>query len=429
LACSSGSISDARGGQAGAGGHGENGARPSHNGQAPSHSVPLASPLLLDAELQEVIDVYRSGWLCMGPRTAELEASMSRYTGARHAIAVSSCSAALHIACLSAGLGPGDSAIVPSLAFAATANAIAVTGATPRFAEIAAVERPWLSVEAAEAAIEPDTKAIVAMSYGGHPGEIAALAELAGRRGLALIEDAAHASGSWQDGRHVGTFGLAGALSFSASKNLGIGEGGMLLADDDEVARRARALRWHGISASTWERRRGAAPEYTIEEVGLNYRIDDPRAALVNARLRRLDEDNRRRAGVDAAYRAAFAGAEGFVPVDPPPAGERASYCVFAIVLDEGVERTAFRQRLSASGVETSIHFPALHDSPAYGERRAALPLTEAFAKRAVSLPIFPHMEGWQRDLVIEATLEAAAGRPRAAADVGPRSASALAAD
>jgi len=391
---------------------GRNGSAPEHdllsaNGAPPLRTVPLASPRLLESELEEVMDAYRSGWLCMGPRTAELEDSMRAYTGAAHAVAVSSCTAALHIACLAARLGPGDTAIVPSLAFAATANAIAISGASPRFAEIAALDRPWLSAEAAEAAIEPSTKAILAMSYGGHPGEIAALAELAERRGLALIEDAAHASGSW----HVGTFGLAGALSFSASKNLGIGEGGMLLTDEDAVAERARALRWHGISASTWERRRGAAPEYTVEEVGLNYRIDDPRAALVNARLRRLDEDNRRRAEIDAAYRTAFAGAAGFAPIAPPPEGERASRCVFAIVLDEGLDRSAFRQRLSARGVETSIHFPPLHSSPAYGAT-TAMPLTEAFAARAVSLPIFPHMEDWQQESVIEATLEAAA-RPK----------------
>jgi dTDP-4-amino-4,6-dideoxygalactose transaminase len=372
--------------------------------------VPLASPRLLESELQEAIDAYRSGWLCMGPRTAELEDSMRSYTGAGHAVAVSSCSAALHIACLAAGLGPGDTAVVPSLAFAATVNAVAVTGAAPRFAEIAALDRPWLSAEAAEAAIEPSTKAIVAMSYGGHPGEIAALAALAARRGLALIEDAAHASGSWLEGRHVGAFGVAGALSFSASKNLGIGEGGVLLTDDEEVAQRARSLRWHGINASTWERRRAAAAEYTVEDVGLNYRIDDPRAALANARLRRLDEDNRQRAEIAADYRAAFDAADGLAPLAPPPSGERASHCVFAIVLDEGVDRIAFRERLSARGVETSIHFPPLHDSPAYDAPPARLPLTEAFAARAVSLPIFPHMEEWQRELTIEAALDAVGG-------------------
>lgn len=404
---------------------GNNGSVAGFGAATQTRKVPLASPLLLESELREAMDAYRSGWLCMGPRTAELEDSMCAYTGAGHAIGVSSCSAALHIACLATGLGPGDAAIVPSLAFAATVNAIAVTGARPCFGEIAALDRPWLSVEAVEAAIEPGTKAIVAMSYGGHPGEVAELAELAERHGLALIEDAAHASGSWQDGDHVGTFGIAGALSFSASKNLGIGEGGMLLTDDDEIADRARALRWHGISASTWERRRAAAPVYTVDEVGLNYRIDDPRAALVNARLRRLDEDNRRRAEIDAAYRTAFADSPGLTMVAPPPAGERCSHCVFAIVLDETIDRSGFRAHLSRRGVESSVHFPPLHASPAYGGAVTSLPLTDAFAARAVSLPIFPHMEQWQRDLVVETVLEAAEGTEPARA--GARSGSAIA--
>jgi len=407
----------------------DEGSDPSVSGGTPDRKVPLASPRLLESELQVAMDAYRSGWLCMGPRTAELEESMCAYTGADHAVAVSSCTAALHISCLAAGLGPGDTAIVPSLAFAATANAVTWTGASPRFVEIAGIDRPWLSAEAAEAAIESSTKAIVAMSYGGHPGDVADLAELAGQHGLVLIEDAAHASGSWQNGRHVGTFGLAGALSFSASKNLGIGEGGMLLTGNEEVACRARSLRWHGISASTWERRDAAAPEYNIRDVGLNYRLDDPRAALVNALLHRLDKDNRRRAEVDATYREAFSGSDDLLVVAPPPDGERASYCVFAIVLAEGIDRTAFRESLSQRGVETSIHFPPLHDSPAYKGCSMALPLTEAFAERAVSLPIFPHMENWQRELVVDAVFEAAAaGNSESRANGGPRSRSAVAA-
>jgi dTDP-4-amino-4,6-dideoxygalactose transaminase len=388
---------------------GNNGSPASSDAAIRGRTVPLASPRLLESDLSEALEAYRSGWLCMGPRTAELEESMRAYTGAGHAVAVSSCSAALHIACLAAGLGPGDTAIAPSLAFAATVNAIAVTGAAPRFAEIVALDRPWLAAKAVEEAIGPDTKAIVAMSYGGHPGEIAALAELAKRHSLVLIEDAAHASGSWLEGRHVGTFGLAGALSFSASKNLGVGEGGMLLTDDERIAERARKLRWHGISASTWDRHNAAAPEYTVDEVGFNYRMDDPSAALVNARLRRLDEDNQRRARIAEAYQRAFEEVDGLIPLATPPAGERASHCVFALVLGEELDRREFRRRLSARGVETSIHFPPLHSSPAYGGWAEALPLTEAFAARAVSLPIFPEMEEWQVELVIEAALEASA--------------------
>lgn len=407
---------------------GSNGAAPGGERESGTGwKVPLASPRLLESELREAMDAYRSGWLCMGPRTAELESSMCEYTGAGHAVAVSSCTAALHLACLSAGLGPGDTAVVPSLAFAATVNAIALTGAAPRFTEIAAIERPWLSAEAAEAAIEPSTKAIVAMSYGGHPGEIEELAEVAQRRGLALIEDAAHACGTWQGGRHLGSFGLAGALSFSASKNLGVGEGGMLLTDVEEVARRARSLRWHGIDASTWERHRADAPEYGVAEVGFNYRIADPVAALAKARLQRLDDDNRLRAAVDSAYRAAFAEEEGFASVQAPPPGERTSHCVFAIVLAEGIDRARFRGGLARRGVQTSVHFPPLHGSAAYGNRQDELPITESFARRAVSLPIFPDMEDWQHELVVEAALEAATeGREEIATGVGGRGSTAL---
>jgi dTDP-4-amino-4,6-dideoxygalactose transaminase len=195
--------------------------------------VPLSAVRLTEADIEAANEVYRSGWLSMGPRTQELESAFAEYSGAGHCLAVSSCTAALHLAMAVAGLGPGDDAVVPSITFVASANAIAYTGARPVFAEIAAVDRPWLSVESTERAITPDTKAIIAVSYGGHPGEIDGLRDLAEERSLALIEDAAHGSGSWLGDRHLGTFGLAGAISFSAGKNLGVGEGGVLLTHDE----------------------------------------------------------------------------------------------------------------------------------------------------------------------------------------------------
>ena len=358
-----------------------------------------------------MIEAYRSGWIAMGPRTAELEENFREYAGVSEAVAVSSCTAALQLACLAVGLGPGDSAIVPSLTFAATANAVTHTGASPRFADIRGLAQPWLSVEAVADALEPSTKAIVTVAYGGHLGETEALAELADSRGIALIEDAAHASGSWVGGRHAGTLGLAGALSFSASKNIGIGEGGMLLTGSREVAERARILRWHGVSASLWERHRAAASSYEIVDAGFNYRIDDPRAALVSARLRRLDADNARRAELDSAYREALAGEAGLTPTAPPPKGERASHCLFTVVLDSGIDRDAFRLSLADRGVQTSMHFPPLHLSRVYSGHRFNLPLTEEYGRRAVTLPIFPQMEEWQQELVIDATREALASQ------------------
>ncbi len=365
--------------------------------------VPLCRPAFRDEELAALVETYRSGWLTVGPRTAELESAFCAYTGARHAVAVSSCSAALHLATLAAGLSEGDQVVVPSLTFTSTVNAITHVGAVPRFADIADVTQPWLSTSAVEATLDHRTAAVMTMAYGGHVGQVVELAELAERMDLILLEDAAHACGSRIGGRHAGTFGLAGAFSFSASKNIGIGEGGMLVTDDDELAERVREGRWHGLSSSNWERHHEAAPEYELGDLGFNYRMDDPRAALVHARLRYLDHDNRRRGAIDSAYREAFATYELIEPTAPSPAGEPASHCMFTAVLDESVDREAFRRSLADKGVQTSVHYPPVHKSDVYARLGVSLPVTEAYARRSVTLPLFPEMESWQQELVVEA--------------------------
>ena len=369
--------------------------------------VPLSAARLTDADIEAAVDVYRSGWLSMGPRTEELESAFAEYTGSGHCLALSSCTAGLHLAMSGAGLGPGDEAVVPAITFVASANAVAYTGARPVFAEIAAVDRPWLSAETAERAITPDTKAIVAVSYGGHPGEIEALRQLGEDRGLALIEDAAHGSGSWLGDRHLGTFGLAGAISFSAGKNLGVGEGGVLLTDDDELAERSRLMRWHGVTRSIWERHRASTESYDVSGLGFNYRIDDARAALARSRLRRLDEDNRRRAALASIYRDELSGLNGLSLLAAPPQSARISNSMFAIVLDEGVDRDAFRYSLAQSGIQTSVHFSPVHRFELYMGEGVELPVADAFAARTVSLPMFAEMKEDQQALVIEAIRKA----------------------
>ena len=369
--------------------------------------VPLSAVRLTDADIEAAVDVYRSGWLSMGPRTQELENAFSEYTGSGHCLAVSSCTAGLHLAMSGVGLGPGDEALVPSITFVASANAIAYTGARPVFAEIAAVDRPWLSAETAERAITPDTKAIVGVSYAGHPGDIEGLSDLAEDRGLALVEDAAHGSGSWLGDRHLGTFGLAGAISFSAGKNLGIGEGGVLLTDDDELAERARLMRWHGVTRSIWERHQANTESYDVSGLGFNYRIDDARAALARSRLSRLDDDNSRRAAIESVYRDELGDLAGVSMLATPPEGARVSHSMFAVVVDEGVDRDAFRDSLAQSGIQTSVHFAPVHRFELYAGSGADLPVADAFAARAVSLPMFPEMEEGQQAQVIEAVKQA----------------------
>lgn len=378
--------------------------------------VPLCRPTFRDEALEALADAYRSGWLTMGPRTAELEEAFCDYTGARHAIPVSSCSAALHLACLGAGFGPGDEVIVPALTFTSTVSAVNHVGATPRFADIAGPLEPWLSATAVEEAITDRTKGIVLMAYGGHLGEAPEIARLAQERGLVLIEDAAHAAGSRLKGRHAGTFGLAGAFSFSASKNLGIGEGGMLVTDDGDLAGCISRQSWHGLGSQPWKRHHQSAPQYELGMPGFNYRFDDPRAALLHKCLERLDEDNRRRRAIDIAYRDAFSEHEALKPTAAPSLDEPSSYCLFTAVLDASIDRDEFRESLANRGVQTTVHYPLLHESGGLAQPATRLPISEDYARRCVTLPLWPQMKSWQRELVVEAVSDALHHTPRTVA-------------
>jgi dTDP-4-amino-4,6-dideoxygalactose transaminase len=367
----------------------------------PQWTVPLADVVVPEEDIAAVADVYRSGWLSMGPQTEALERDFAAFTGARHALAVANGTAGLHLICAGAELGLGDEVIVPSMTFVATVNAIAYTQATPVFADICGMTEPWLDPAAADAVISERTKAIMTMGYGGHPGRIAELAALARERGLVLLEDAAHDVGSWLGDSHLGTVGLAGAFSFFSNKNLAVGEGGMVVTNDDEVAARMRLLRSHGMTTLTWDRHRGHASAYDVVELGFNYRIDEPRAALARRRLARLDDENARRAELDARYRERLAGVDGLTPALVPVPGARLAYHLFAVVLDEGIDRDGFRAALAARGVQTSVHYPPAHHFSIYAGA-GELPLSDRYGARAVTLPMFATMTLEQQDEVID---------------------------
>lgn len=370
--------------------------------------VPLADVFVTDEDIGVVSDVYRSGWLSMGPRTEELEARLAAYVGARHALAVSSGTAALHLMCLAAGLEPDDEVIVPSMTFVATANAVAYTGARPVFADIVSLTKPWLSVDAVRASLTDRTRAVMAMSYGGHPGQIAELKQLCAERGLILLEDAAHGLGARLGDRNVGTFGEAGAFSFFSNKNLAVGEGGAIVTDDDDLAARLRLLRSHGMTTLTWDRHRGHATGYNVVALGFNYRIDEPRAALAAARLERLDAHNRQRAHLDAVYRERLRGLDLACVLTAEPAVSSAHH-LFCVVLPEGRDRDAFRAHLAEARVQTSVHYPAVHHFSIYDDGdQPPLPVTEAYAARTVTLPLFAHMTAAQQEQVVEAIRAAA---------------------
>ncbi len=375
----------------------------------PAWRVPLSDLVVTEEDIAAVAEVYRSGWLSQGPRTQEFEAAFAAYTGAEHAVAVTNCTAALHLMAMAAGLGPGDEVIVPSLTFVATANAIAYTGAKPVFADIAGLTRPWMATDSVRARITSRTRAIVSMAYGGHPGETLALAELARERGLLLLEDSAHALGTRIDGGHLGTFGWAGAYSFFSNKNLAVGEGGMVVCPDAEVAARLRLLRAHGMTAISWDRHRGHAAGYDVVATGHNFRIDEARSALGLSRLARLDDENALRGLLDERYRELLSGVEGVEPMRAPQGAESLAHHLFTVVLPVGADRDGVRRALAEQGVQTSLHYPPAHRFQIYADAAVELPLTDAYSARAITLPMFAHMSGEQVETVVSALAEALA--------------------
>jgi dTDP-4-amino-4,6-dideoxygalactose transaminase len=378
-------------------------------------TVPLADVVVPEEDIAAVADVYRSGWLSMGPCTEELESRLAQYTGARHALAVANCTVGLHLMCVAAGLGPGDEVVVPSLTFVASANAIRYTGAEPVFAEISGLDAPWLSAAAAEAAISERTKAIMTVAYGGHPGAVAELEALARRRDLLLLEDAAHAAGTRMSGRHAGTFGNAGGFSFFSNKNLAVGEGGAVVTNDDDLAARMRLLRSHGMTTLSWDRHRGHASRYDVVELGFNYRIDEPRARLATCRLERLDAENARRQRLVEHYHEALEAVPEVIAALPASEPEAVlAQHLFVVVLRPELDRDAFRAALHDHGVQTSLHYPPVHRFSIYGSGAAQLPLTDAYSERAVTLPLFAHMTDGQLETVITAVRSAASGNRRA---------------
>ena len=355
-----------------------------------SRVLPLAAPSFDEAEVEAVAEVVRSAWLTMGPRTAAFEEAFAERVGASHAVMASSCTAALHLAFAALDIGLGDEVIVPSLTFVATANAVAYTGATPRFGDILSLERPVLDADAVAALIGPRTRAICAMHYGGWMGEIAALRALADRHGIALVEDAAHAPGASCAAGRAGSIGDVSCFSFFSNKNLVTGEGGMITTDDEAVVKRLRLMRAHGMTATSWDRQRGHASGYDVVERGYNYRPSELEAALGLEQLGKLDAMTAARRRIVGAYRAALADRPELVI---PFAGEdEGSAChILPIVAPSPEAREEIRRRAGADDVQTSVHYPPVHRFTVYAPQDE-LPLTEEYARREVTVPLYPAM-------------------------------------
>ena len=368
--------------------------------------VPVFDLKLTRADLDAVAETLRSGWLTMGPRTHEFERRFAEAIGAQHAVAVSSCTSALHLAYLAAGIGPGDEVIVPSCTMVATAAAVLYTGATPVFADIVSVAEPLIDRDHVETLITPRTKAVVAMHYGGYAAAVDQLAEICERHGIQLIEDAAHSPLATLNGRALGTYGVSGAFSFFSNKVLAVGEGGLLATDDDAVAAFARTRRGHAMTSVTWDRHQGRGDHYDVTDLGFNYRIDEPRAALLLSRLSRLDQEIDRRRVLTRRYRTLLADISGVTVPFTDDSVESSSCYILAIMLEDPERRNAVRIALREQHeVQTSVFYPAIHEFSAYRERfpGVTLPHTERAARAQVTLPLFTHMTDDQQDQVVSA--------------------------
>lgn len=371
--------------------------------------IPLSDVAVDDALSSAGLEVLESGWWSMGPRVAQLESRFSEFTGAPHALAVSSGTAALHLALLAVGCGVGDEVVLPSLNFVAAANTVACTGATPVLCDIVGPEDLNLDPRDLEAALGPNTKAVIVLHYGGYPCDLRSVLEIADRHGLAVIEDAAHAIGARWDGRAAGTIGAVGCFSFFANKNLPVGEGGMVVTSDEQIADRVRLLRSHGMTTLTWQRHTGHASSYDVVAPGFNYRLDELRSQLALVQLERLTAANAARLGHVRRYRELLDGVEGVSFPFAEPAVAQSSHHLAVALLPAGVSRDAVRVQLQRERIQTSVHYPPIHRFTYYSETagQRPLPRTDEVAERILTLPLFPHMQDDDVALVAE-TLEQA---------------------
>ncbi len=367
--------------------------------------IPMSSPDIDESDVEAVAAVVRSGRLALGPKADELEREIARYAGTRHAVAVSSGTAALHLIVKGLGLGPGDEVLVPSFTFAASVNVLLFERAVPVFVD---VEPDTYNLDPAdvERKIGPRTRAILAVDVFGHPAEWDRLTEIAARHRLRVIDDSCEALGAAYRGVRLGSFGDAAAFAFYPNKQITTGEGGVLVTSDDALARLARSLRNQGRDEM------GAWLEH--ERLGFNYRLDEMSAALGVSQLARLETFLERRDRVAAAYGERLARLER-VRAPVVRSHVRMSWFVYVVTLAEGVDRDPVMRAMEAAGVPVRGYFPPVHLQPyvreLLGSGPGLLPLTESIARRTIALPFHNRLADGEIDRVVEALARALATR------------------
>jgi dTDP-4-amino-4,6-dideoxygalactose transaminase len=362
--------------------------------------IPLSDLDYGQDEIEAVTRVLRKKWLSMGPEVESFEREFAALQSARYGIAVSSATAALHLAFLASDIGPGDEVIQPSLNFVAAANMTVACGATPIFADIVSLFEPTIDPAEVDDLITPRTKAVVVMHYGGNLCRMSELRTLCRLRQLVLIEDACHAVGArYHDalkrpphGTMAGSIGEFGTFSFFANKNMVTGEGGMIVTNNEDLATKVRSLRSHGMTSLTWDRHRGHASTYDVIYNGYNYRLDELHAALGRVQLKKLPGNNERRRQLLHSYKKAIDSLDGWLMPFCESIEASAGH-LMVVVAPTAEARDQAVNRLRKAGIQSSMHYPCVSDFKAFAKAGTKpLPTTHQFVNRAITLPLYPTM-------------------------------------
>lgn len=355
-----------------------------------AYKIPLFDLNFDEAEAKAAYDVIKSGWISTGPKCLELEEKFSAMLNVDHAVSLTNCTVALHLALVILGIKAGDEVIVPSLTFVATANAVRYVGATPVFADICSLEEPTISPEDIKTKISPRTKAIIVMHYAGFPCQMDEIMQIAQEHKLKVVEDACHGPLSEYKGKKLGTIGDIGCFSFFSNKNISTGEGGMLVTNESDYAKEAKLLRSHGMTTMSYQRASGHATEYDVVRLGYNYRMDDIRAAIGLAQLDKLPADLDKRAQVRARYLEALKDNDKVIIPFSGHAGFVSNY-IFPIVLKgaDKESRDYTRNVIHEQGIQTSVHYPAVHKFSSFKDCYCHLPKTDLFNETTITLPMY----------------------------------------
>lgn len=358
-----------------------------------SYKIPLFDLNFDEKEEQAALETIQSKWISTGPKTAAFEEKFASMLGAKHAVALSNCTVSLHLALKLAGVQAGDEVICPSLTFVATVNSIRYVDAIPVFADVTSYEDPTIDPEDIRRKITSKTKAIMVMHYGGFACNMDKIMQIAHEHNPKVIEDACHGPLSEYKGKKLGTIGDVGCFSFFSNKNISTGEGGMLVTNNDEYASRTKLLRSHGMTTMSYERAKGHSTAYDVIELGYNYRMDDIHSSIGLVQLDKIEADLNKRAEIRKLYVSLLSEIPGII-IPFRDYTEFSSNYILPVVLRDGnaEKRDRIRAALAEAGIQTSMHYPAVHRFSIYQEYYSELPVTDYLVNNLITLPMYSNL-------------------------------------